>query len=167
MDLQEITTLCNLLLEAEQLAEAQEALLSATNARIRTLKEETIPMAFQELGLDTIVLTSGEKVKTSQEVYASIPVAMKETAFAWLEENSFGGLIKTTVDAQFEKGEADKAREILVMLEELGVHASLSRGVHAQTLKAWAKEQIAAGVNIPQDTFGIRPTWTTKITRPK
>jgi len=47
---------------------------------------------------------------------------------------------------------------------ELADYAPLiGRDVHAQTLKAWFKEQMAAGKTPPMDLFGARPVWTTQI----
>lgn len=163
MDLKEISALAEMMLDFEKEIEQRESALSLTKERYRIVKEETIPCAMQEIGLESITLTSGEKLTVQQEVYASIPVANRAEAYAWLDEHGFGGLIKTSIEAAFDRGEAERAAEVLASLQEQGVNAALTQGVHAQTLKAFIKEQLAAGSDIPLDLFGARPTMTTKI----
>ena len=46
----------------------------------------------------------------------------------------------------------------------MGFDPALDQGVHAQTLKAFLKEQLSKGANIPLELFGARPVWTAKIT---
>lgn len=163
MDLQAVSTMCSTLLELERVAKAQEEALTELNARIRIIKEESIPMMMQELGLESISLTSGEKVTIFQEVYASIPASERERAYTWLVENNFGSIIKTSVEATFGKGEIENATAMIEQLQQLGFDAKLSRSVHASTLKAFLREQLANGTNIDLDMFGARPTWSTKI----
>lgn len=167
MDLQEISNIAANLVELERQVAAKEEALSALNARVRGIKEETIPMAMQELGLSSITLTTGEQLSVFQEVYASIPVANREQAYEWLEEHGFGGLIKISVNAEFGKGERERAEAAFNLMYEFGAAPELSRGVHAQTLKAFLKEQLATGSDIDLDLFGARPTWSTKIKSPK
>jgi hypothetical protein len=152
-----------MMIELERDITDQENVISEMKERFRMMKEETIPMGMQELGLESIKLSSGEMLTVTQEVYASIPVAYREQAYSWLEEHNFGSIIKTSVDAEFGKGDLSRAEEALRLLLDNGISASLSRNVHAQTLKAFIKEQMAAGSDIPMDVFGARPTWTTKI----
>jgi len=166
-DLADISAMAAMMLELEREVEDDEKAISEKKERVRTLKEESIPMAMNELEMLSFKLTSGETLTVSQEVYASIPAASKEAVYAWLAEHGFDGIIKTSVEALFDKGEAEQANKILELLAENGVNASLSKGIHAQTLKAFLKEQLEAGTDIPLDLFGARPTWTTKIKTPK
>lgn len=163
MDLKEISSLAEMMIELEHDIEKKETELSSIKERYRVVKEETIPCAMQEIGLESITLTTGEKLTVQQEVYASIPVANRAEAYDWLDEHGFGGLIKTSIEAAFDRGEAERAAEILQLLQEHGVSAAMAQTVHAQTLKAFIKEQLAAGTDIPLDLFGARPTMTTKI----
>jgi hypothetical protein len=167
MDLADISRLANIMLALEHEVEQDEKDLSAKKERVRILKEESIPMAMNELEMLSFKLTSGETLTISQEVYASIPAASKEAVYAWLAERGYDGIIKTSIEAQFDKGEMENAMTTLELLAANGVNASLSKGIHAGTLKAFLKEQMEAGTEIPLDLFGARPTWTTKIKTPK
>jgi hypothetical protein len=156
-----------MMVDLQRQIDEAEGVVSTLKEKHRMVKEETIPMMMQEIGLESVTLITGEKLTVEQEVYASIPAPQREQAYAWLEEHNFGSIIKTEVEAQFGKGESKRAIEILQLLKEQGVEAELSRSVHAQTLKAFLKECLSNKVDIPLDMFGARPTWTTKVKPPK
>jgi hypothetical protein len=159
----ELASLAAALVEADRNVDVAELELKKAKEHARTLREETLPMAMQELGLSDVKLATGEKIVVKQDVYLAVPAERKEEAWAWLEDHGFGGLIKTEVKAAFGRGEVDAALGVLSGLRAEGVDAVLKRDVHAQTLKAWAREQIAAGADLPMDLFGARPVWTTQI----
>jgi len=161
--LNEMSALARALLDAESATKDAEQALKDAKERERLIREETIPSAMQELGLESLVLDTGQKLKVQQEVYASIPAANKQAAYRWLNDNGFGGLIKVEVDASFGKGDQDKALELYSELSGRGLQASFDESVHAQTLKAFLKEQISQGNDIPLDLFGARPVWAAKI----
>ena len=167
MDLQEISALASAMVETEKEIEQQETVLSQLKERLRSIKEESLPMGMQELGLESFKLSTGETLSVKQEVYASIPVAQKTTAFKWLEDHGFGGLIKTEVATSFGKGDMELAKRAVQLLSDNGFEASLSQNVHAQTLKAWLKECLEKGVDVPLETFGARPCWTTVLKKAK
>lgn len=163
ISLDSMTALARALLDADASVEDAEANLKAAKERARILREETIPSAMQELGLEEIKLDTGQKLSVKQDVYAAIPASSKEQAFTWLEQNGFGGLIKVEVTADYRKGEADAAMQLFQELQERGLQVEFGQSVHAQTLKAFLREQLANGTNVPLDIFGARPVWTAKI----
>lgn len=163
MELNDISMMAHALLALEREIDTDEKALSEKKARALMIREEDIPMAMQELELTSFKLSSGETVTVSQEVYASIPVANREAAYKWLEDHDYDGVIKTSIEAEFQKGEMERAIKILDLLAEHGVEAALSKNIHAQTLKALLKEILAKGEEFPLDTFGARPVWTAKI----
>lgn len=163
ISLDSMTALARALLDADASVEDAEANLKAAKERARILREETIPSAMQELGLEEIKLDTGQKLSVKQDVYAAIPTGQKEQAFTWLEQNGFGGLIKVEVTADYRKGEADAALQLFQELQERGLQVEFGQSVHAQTLKAFLREQLANGTNVPLDIFGARPVWTAKI----
>ena len=162
----EVAELANTLLAVERDITAAELALKETKERARVLREESIPSAMQELGMQSFRLSSGEQVTVKQDVYASIPVASRGEAFEWLEEHGFGGLIKTELALHFSKGEAEQAEALAAQLRVEGVQPELERAVHPQTLKAFLREQLESGaVELPLDLFGARPVMTTIIKR--
>jgi hypothetical protein len=180
--IQEMTSAAGKLVEAEAATESAEAALKEAKEKERILREETLPGMMQELGVQEMVLSDGNKIKVAQEVYASVPVHRKEEAWAWLEKNGYGGLIKTEVAIPFGKGDLEKAQELLDNLaSEFGItNGVLSRDVHAMTLKAFLKERLAdpktelteeeaaAGMSLLSlEMFGARPVETAKVVVPK
>lgn len=163
ISLDQMAALARAMVDADASVEQAEASLKEAKERARILREETIPSAMQELGLEELKLDTGQKLSVKQDVYASIPSAQKDAAFQWLEDNGFGGLIKVEVAADFRKGEADQAAELFKELQQRGLQVGLDQSVHAQTLKAFLREQLAAGTNVPLDLFGARPVWTAKL----
>jgi len=163
--LDEMAALARALVESDASVDAAEANLKEAKERARILREETIPSAMQELGLEELRLDTGEKLSVKQDVYASIPKGHEDAAYSWLEVKGFGGLIKVEVKTQYAKGESDDALELYSELTARGLQAQYTQNVHAQTLKAFLREQIAAGMNVPLDLFGARPVWVAKITK--
>lgn len=161
--LDEMTTLARALVDAESAVEEAEKALKHTKEGARILREETIPSAMQELGIEKLELSTGQKITIAQEVYASIPASSKDEAHRWLEANGFGGLIKVGVTTQYGKGERDEALQLFSELQVRGLNAKFDESVHAQTLKAFLREQISSGNKVPLELFGARPVWTAKI----
>lgn len=162
--LDQMAALARALVDMDASVEKAEVNLKDAKERARVLREETIPSAMQELGLEELKLETGQKLSVKQDVYAAIPSHFKKAAFDWLEENGFGGLVKTELSVQYGRGEFEKAMALKQHLTDYGVFSEVTQNVHAQTLKAFLREQIAAGSNVPLDIFGARPVWTAKIT---
>lgn len=163
--LSDMTRLARMLKEAEERSKETEMYFKEVKEHERYLREESIPLAMHELGIDEIKLDTGEKISIKQDVYASIPLATKNQAHRWLDANGYGGMIKLEVLTSYEKGESKVALELYRELEQRGLSVSLKESVHAQTLKAFLKDQMAKGDDMPLELFGARPVWTTKITR--
>jgi hypothetical protein len=164
--LTEMSSMVSALLEADAEVERAEERLKMAKEVARIIREETIPSAMQELGLQNIVLDTGQSVKVVQDVYASIPESQKLQAHNWLDGNGFGGLIKVDVIVPFSKGEKKEAEELAWRIGNMGYNTTYKESIHAQTLKAFLREQLSAGKDVPLDLFGARPVWTAKIGLP-
>jgi hypothetical protein len=164
--LAEISQLARALLEADRAVMLADEELKQRKEAARILREESLPMALLELGLREVRLESGEKISIKQDVFAAIPAARREEAFNWLEAHGFGGLIKTAVALRFSKGELEQAQDLYEDLLADGFAPELTREVHAQTLKAFLREQLeAATVELPLELFGANPIWVAKISQ--
>ena len=49
------------------------------------------------------------------------------------------------------------------LLRELGLQPEVKQDVHAQTLKAWLREQLEQGAEVDLELFGARPVWVAKV----
>ena len=162
-----LMTAARVLIQADATVEEAEAALVTAKARARLLREETIPNAMMELGLTRLDLDSGEVLKVVHDVFASIPVAKRDAAFEWLVAHQHEGLIKTEVAASFGKGQWKQAVKIQALLIKKGLEATCEQSVHPSTLKAFLKEQLGDGKEVPLELFGAMSVFTTKITVPK
>jgi len=163
----DVAVLARLLVDAERNEIAAEQALAAAKETARRIREESLPSVMQELGLTELTLDDGSEIKTGMEVYCGIKVDDREAAFGWLEENGFGGLIKTEVVVPF--GRSDEERKMLTKLkrslEKAEYQYTAGQSIHAGTLKAWLKEQLREGdpKKVPLQLFGARPVTVAKV----
>jgi hypothetical protein len=150
-----LSALANKQLEIERWIEAQQERLKLATDALRRVREVELPEALDEAGVSKFTLSDGSTVSVSPYYSASIPADRKAEAFQWLDRNGFGDLIKTEVVTRFGRGEIDQARELSRNLKDQGYEAENKDSVHAQTLKAFIREQIeSGGVAVPLDLFG-------------
>lgn len=163
--LEQLTGLARALIEADIAAAIAEAAAKQAADYARTLREETLPNILLELQIDKVTLTTGNTLALKQDVYASITEAHKEEAFTWLAEHGLDGAIKTRVITSWGKGETKKALAFFTSLQKRKkpLDVEFEQNVHAQTLRALLREQIAIGTNIPMVTFGARAVFLAKI----
>lgn len=145
------------LLMMEQAREVKRlvAELEEAEKRFRKTERTTLPDLLQEFGLSSIVLDTGQIVELKTDCAASIKEENKQAAFGWLTEHDFDGIIKTKVVSEFSKGQYEQALEAVELLIESGFPADLDQSIHAATLKAFVKEQMAEGTALPLDIFDI------------
>lgn len=119
------------------------------------LAKRDLPEAMRVAGMSQFTTDNGFKVSIKEDIFASIAEKNKQAAFAWLAEHGFGDLIKTSVDVSFGRGEHERVAELLNNLNEHGYqNYGLKEGVHPGTLKAFLREQIAQGKEVPLELFG-------------
>lgn len=163
-DISRVVALCNLLVEQEAAVESAEAILKQHKAAALRTKREDIPTLMQEVGIDAIRLEDGTEVSVKEDCDARISEVNRDAAHAWLADHGFGGLIKTKVVVEFGRGEHVAAVACANTLREENDNVQLDEVVHPATLKAFVREQLAAGAAIPADLFGISPYSYAKIT---
>ena len=64
---------------------------------------KTLATKMSDEGIEKFTV-DGRGITTRVEVFASIPAAMREKAYAWLRRNKLGGMVKETVNTQTLKG---------------------------------------------------------------
>lgn len=143
---------------AFDLAEEQEKLVKIVRVQI--------PNIMAELNMKEFKMTDGRTVSVDPKLNASIPEQMRPTAYRWLEEHNYDGIIKTKVHSEFGKGEMEDAIKAREALQEAGFMASLDRNIHPATLKSFVKERLEAGDKLP-DAFSIFEYSEASIKAPK
>ena len=154
----EISTVSNLAIKqlklANELAELEGA-VKAKKEELRLTTEQELPDAMQQAGLTEIVLSSGEKISISEFYSAHISKANQEQAYQWLISNGHEGLIKNEVMLKFGRGESGIVNETVSNLKARGLSPEVRQSVHPSTLKAFVREQLTSGNDIPTEPFGI------------
>jgi|TARA_R110000796_G_scaffold9012_4_gene31047 hypothetical protein len=134
---------------------ALEEGLKAKKEELRLTSENELPDAMQSAGLTQITLTTGEKISIASFYNAHISKANQEKAYEWLTSNGHEGLIKNEVLLKFGREEIEVVDQTVSALQARGLSPEVRQSVHPSTLKAFIKEQLGAGIDIPSEPFGI------------
>jgi hypothetical protein len=141
-----ITRLGRKLVELLDTKAQQTAQLETIDDAIRDIAEKRLPDLLEAVGLTELQLTSGQKIQTKVDYYASIPKGTASAAFLWLRSKNMGAIIKEVVTVSPNQKE---------YLTSVSVPFEVVESVHPSTLKALVKEQIEAGNEFPRELFGV------------
>lgn len=161
-DLGFLASAVNAMLSKQKEIDVATEELKLLSAQHRKINEETIPDLMDDLGFATITLKDGRAVAVKDSIQASIKVADRPTAFAWMVENNHGDLIKSALSAKFSRGEKADAVAAVNALQAMGITASLTESVHPGTLKAWARVELEQGHILPP-SIGIHVSKQTTV----
>jgi len=153
--LKTVSKLAEYQLILENKIKAAEEDLSTLKEQYKQVSQTDLPEALAETGLSEIKLTDGSKISVQQFYNASIPKDNIDEAFTWLRNNGHADLIKNTVACNFGRGEDAEARALKDTLNSIGLSFTEKVGVHPQTLKAFVREQVESGQNLPLDLLGV------------
>ena len=159
-----ISARCNELNNLNKKIEQEEEKLSLLKHKSRDLEERIIPEMMQEAGVSLLKLADGSTVEVKPFYAAKIPESRVEEAFGWLRSKGFEDLIKNTVTASFNRGQDNQVSELIRVCEEHWFNYNKKEKVEPMTLKAFVKEQVETGKELPFDLFGVYIANKTKIT---
>ncbi len=146
-------------LDAEKLVETMELRLKEAKAVLKFVSEKKLPELVDEaqLGESKIVTPNGIEIKVGEVIRGNIKKENEEEAFAWLEENGDGALIKRTFIIEFNKSEEAWAAKFQRDCAQRKRKLTLKRtkGVHTGTLKSFVGKALNDGVKIPMDLLGV------------
>jgi hypothetical protein len=162
--LKTVAVLAQKQLTKEQEIADLEAKLKEKKDELRQVMEVDLPTAMVQIGMDSFTLESGEFISVERGHAASISKKNEAEAHKWLRDNGFGDLIKNTVTGVFGKEHDKKAEEAVALLDKAGaVKVTRKEGVHTGTLKAFVKEQLEKGANLPFKLLGIFPWQKSRV----
>ena len=162
--MEDIATACNKLLDIQKEVSALEDQLKKKKEQELKLSEQDIPNLMQKAGAASIKLTDGTAVEIKPYYGARIPASRTEEAFNWLRENNFADLIKNNVTLTFGRNEDNMAKSLVDDLRNKGHNVKQAEKVEPMTLKAFVREQIEKGKDVPADLFGVYVATRTKLT---
>ena len=159
-----ISDKCNQLNSLKKEIEKDEENLSLKKHKARDMEERIIPEMMQEAGVSLLKLSDGSTVEVKPFYAAKIPESRVEEAFGWLRGKGFEDIIKNTVTASFNRGQDNQVSELIKVCEDHGFNYNKKEKVEPMTLKAFVKEQVEGGKELPFDLFGVYIANKTKIT---
>jgi hypothetical protein len=170
----QIEKFCFYLTDLDKKATDLENQLKETNKKIEETKKELCDLLASEgIGSgSTVKLSNGRVLKVKDFFSASIPTQnqidsqkdlqkqfemqiKRQEGLKWLEENNLADIIKNEVIVAFDKGENEKAKQLLENLQKEGLYAINEINVNPMTLKAVLKKEFEKGLNIPEDVFSV------------
>tara|TARA_R110002020_G_scaffold9522_5_gene37352 strand:- start:6580 stop:7122 length:543 start_codon:yes stop_codon:yes gene_type:complete len=149
-----ISKACQDQLNFEKEIEDLETLIKQKKEAVRQ-NGETIVSLMEERGVKSIKMSDGQSVDIKPFYTGSISKDNQEEAFAWLRNEGYDDIIKNQVILKFGRAEDDKADQIFSDLASKGLDADRNIKVEPMTLKAFIRELIENGKDIPMDLFGV------------
>lgn len=154
-EMSRLAKLADMMVRIERRKSDLETELKETEKELQRIQEHEIPALMAEIGVKSFKLDNGAEVSVKNYYSASINKERQDEAFGWLNENGFGDLIKNVVSTSFGRGQESAAEQFARDCYEKGLNAAMKKWVEPMTLKAFAKEQIEKGENLPDDLFGV------------
>jgi DNA-binding protein H-NS len=151
--LEGLAAIVNKQLELEQKVADLEEFLRSYKKELLMVQTRELPNAMQELGYAELKMADGSKITVKPFVSASIPKDKKPMAYAWLNENGHGDLIKHIISVNTGKDQ-EQAEQVRKVLSEINITPSEVEKVEPQTLKVFIRGQVEAGQPIPLELFG-------------
>ena len=155
----EISKLANLQMELENEVYMLEEKLMEEKRKLKKIQEEALPELLFDLGLSSIVLSTGQKITITENVYPSITKAGKQHFYDWLRSKGYGDIIKNEIKISFGVGDDGKAKMLQKFISQRKSLADLlpeqRESIHGGTLKAFVKRCLAEGINLPESILMI------------
>lgn len=156
-ELEQIAQLAQLQKELIKHLSNLETQVDEAKERLRKVQEGLLPEAMLAIGMTEFKLEDGTKITIKEDVYASIRKDFVIQAVNWLDGIGLGDIVKNDVVVKFGRGDKTKASDLVSYAQAQGYNVSEKQTVHPQTLKATVREQLANGVEFPEEYFSINP----------
>lgn len=134
-----------------------EHMLDETKEQLRMVQEVHIPETMAAIGMKEFKLANGYKLSIKEDVFASIRKDFTNQAVQWLDNKGLGDIVKDEVSVKFGRGEFDNVESLIEYCNSHNMNATEKLSVHPQTLKATVKEQLAKGIEFPEEFFSVGP----------
>jgi hypothetical protein len=132
-----------------------DTVLKERKEQQRKLLEESIPAMLQELGMKKFVMADGSTIEVKPFYSASIKEENRAVAYQWLRDNGYDDIIKNTVSVRFGRNEDKLCETLINSLRQQNYPVEQTEKIEPQTLKAWAREMVERGQEIPTETFSL------------
>jgi len=167
----ELSKVCFELRSVRDEIDVIEKQLSMKKATEQRISSEVIPSLMSEAGVSELKLSDGSSVKLKTNYYSRIPKDRTEEAMQWLRNNNFADLIRSELSFPFTKGQDSTAQALEKFVKSNPKFQSLilnkKETINAMQLKAFVKDQIKQGKDVPDDLFGIYVETSTELKQPE
>lgn len=153
--LRSLGTLIQHMQEEEAEVARLEKALKAAKERLYAIRDQAIPDAMEEAGLEEFKTTDGTVVGVKRGFSCSIAGDKKYPALQWLDRHGHGAVIKRSVQVAFDKEQQDMAAALSEELRREYPNVKEDMSVHPSTLKSLLRELLARGEAVPLDMFGV------------
>jgi len=171
--LERIMTMAEQLVQTQDRVKAINDELAEAKREMTRLEQEDLPELMREVGFTSFALKDGRVVELADEISCGITADNRHAAIKWLDDNGFGGLVKTNLNVMFNREDRELALKLAARMaedaekEEVIIDRELVENVHAATLKKFIKEELEKGNAVPFDLFSIHPYSKVKIKKGK
>lgn len=147
--------------------EKLESDLITSKSELKYVQEKQLPDAMDDAKIPYLETEDGLEIEVEEIILAGLKEENRPAGHAWLEENGYGGIIKSKVVTEFTREELEAAKKLLDELHSKGFVANINRTVHPQTLLKFVKEQLAEGRDIPLEIFSVYRQRCAKVKQKK
>jgi hypothetical protein len=135
-------------------AKAKE--LEDMSKELLKLRQTTIPDLMQELGLKEVAFEDGRTLSVGDYVNVKLPED-KNPSFDWLAEHGHGALVTCNVAAMMDRSDsATKLKKAMKILKDGGFDVEVKQSLHPSRLKAFVKQQLKEGIELPESLFTVQ-----------
>lgn len=145
----DIATLAYMQIDCEKLISKLEDTLERAKNKLKEISQRRLPDAMLNNGLSEFKLDDGSKISVKKLYLPHIKEENKEEAYNWLI-SSGNDIIKNNIELTFSKGNSEEAKKALNLLKDNGYAPVSKENIHWQTFRAWAKDALEKGVEIPE-----------------
>jgi len=150
-------------------AKLEDELKAATD-RLTLMEEKIIPDLMEKADSLKITTADGLMIEVKEQVFTSIKEENKPKAFAWLEKNKLGDIIKRQFVIKFGKGDEAWAKKFQrdLLKRKKPLNSEVSRNIHPGTLKKTVTDILEEGkLNLPLEVFGVHRRKVAEVSIPE
>lgn len=154
-DLAQLRDLVDQMLQAkDDLADAVEETRRRKDA-LEDFSRRSIPELMVSVGLEKFTTTGGMEVIIKPKAGGAPAAANRAEAYAWLEANGQGGLVKRTVEVAFATGQGEESDELQARLGlEFPGNVREAQKVEPSSMSAFIRRAMEDPA-FPRELFGV------------
>ena len=137
--------------------------LKVAKEKLEKVCSVSLPEAMKEVRMESFKLVTGETIVVKEDLTISVPKKRREEVIKKLRDMGHDGLIKNSVEIEFDVGQDNLAGDVLGHADELGLLAVRTENVNSGSLKKLLKERMEDGIVDDLAFFGAFLLRRTKI----